>query len=237
MSRIGTIGEPAPFICGTLGVGGVPFDGNPAAVEAIGLGIPRGTAVASRRRHMGRLHIVALAIGLLALGSVPVFAQPADSIGRLLSSRIVIGESSFVAPAELVEGADSGARLDYAVFVHELVAFVAKEVLPNSGDEYARSSPMPSRLSDSMPYQRSNFGAHCLTVVTQLRSQVPALAGIRASAGASTLDTLVGAGATALFVRHAWSALQKDVEGDRSGFSLHPRLSPNRVMMNFTFHW
>ena len=128
--------------------------------------------------------------------------------------------------------------LDYALFATELLAYLTKEVLHDSTDEYDNSL-IGSHLSRSMPDPRSEFGSHCLTIVTQLGAAMPFRAGV-ASFGAddpSTLAYVARAAAAGLALRQIWSAFQNDVEGNRTGVSLNPKVGSRRVGVNLTLHW
>lgn len=127
--------------------------------------------------------------------------------------------------------------LDYATFVLELLAFVAKEVLPDSQDEFPESL-IGSRLSHSMPEQRSEFGSHCLTIVTHLRSAVPYFSASRAELGTSSTSALADpARPTALALRRMWSAFENGAADDRRDVSLNFKLGANKLGMSLTFHW
>ena len=120
------------------------------------------------------------------------------------------------------------ATLDYATFVLELLAFVAKEVLPDSQDEFPESL-IGSRLSHSMPENRSEFGSHCLTIIARLSSAVPYL---------SASSTELGAGsASPLALRSMWSAFETGAVDDRRNVSLNFKVGVNKVGFGLTFHW
>ena len=132
----------------------------------------------------------------------------------------------------------SPAALDYATFALELLAFVAKEALPDSPDEFAESL-IGSRLSHSMPEQRSGFGKHCLTIVTRLRAAVPYLSARGTSLGAGSSsplnDSARAAGAPTL--RKMWSAFESGVEDDRRDVSLNFKVGISKIGVSLTFHW
>ena len=131
----------------------------------------------------------------------------------------------------------SSDSLDYATFATELVAYLTKEVLSDSADEYV-ASPLGSRWSSSMPDRRSEFGGHCLEIVGQLGSAVPRLMpGLGASSAPSITTYALRAATAGLALRQIWSAFEHDVRGDRTGVSLDPKVSARRVGVNLTLHW
>src|SRR5262249_49741589 len=82
------------------------------------------------------------------------------------------GENKAISLLSTGAGTERSAGVDYGVFATELVAFLTKEVLRESANEF-NNTLLGSHLSDSMPDQRSEFGGHCLTIITQLGSQLP----------------------------------------------------------------
>jgi hypothetical protein len=128
--------------------------------------------------------------------------------------------------------------LDYALFATELVAYLTKEVLPDSSDEYDNSL-LGSKLTRSMPPAQSEFGSHCLTIVRHLGSLLPLSPSATSLAvdQSSTLGYLARAAAGGLALRQIWSAFQNDVEGNRAGVSLNPKVSARRFGVNVTLHW
>jgi hypothetical protein len=142
----------------------------------------------------------------------------------------LVSAGDFLAPAP--------AAVDYAVFVTELAAFLTKEVLHDTHDEYD-GSLLGSHLSSTMPDANSEFGSHCLTIVTRIGSALPF------SSPSSSLvaepPTLLGAvartAATGLALHQIWSAFKNDVENNRAGVSLNPKVSSRRVGANVTIHW
>src|SRR5882757_8993307 len=94
-------------------------------------------------------------LALLGLVGI-VAAADAESPSRVrlyvssVSSDQALPLLSFAAPAA------AGGSVDYAMFATELLAYLTKEVLSDSRDEYT-SSPLGSRWSSSMPDGRSEF--------------------------------------------------------------------------------
>jgi hypothetical protein len=132
-----------------------------------------------------------------------------------------------------------GSQLDYALFATELIAFVTKEVLHDSRDEY-RDSLLGSHLSPTMPPLHSDFGTHCLKVVSHIGSVMPSFGGGSVSLAESSptlFDYAARAATTALALRGAWSAFTSDRGEDRTQFSLSPKVSPHRFALNFTVTW
>jgi len=133
----------------------------------------------------------------------------------------------------------SGARgrLDYALFATELLAFVTKEVMSDSGEEYKRS-PLGSRWSSSAPKSRSEFGNHCLMIVGRIGSAVPdMMPSAIAESTPSAATYAVGAATTGLALRQIWRAFERDIRDDRGGVSLDPKVSTRRIGVNLTLHW
>ena len=131
------------------------------------------------------------------------------------------------------------ATLDYTTFAYELLAFLTKEVLSDSPEEYPESS-IGSRLSGPMPEGPSEFGSHCLTIVTRIGSAVPFLSGKGselAGGNGPALDDVARAAAAALALRRAWSDFDKDAPGDRRSVSVKPKLGTDKVGISLTFRW
>ena len=112
----------------------------------------------------------------------------------------------------------NSAGIDYVTFAYELVAFVTKEILPDSHDEYPES-PLGSRLSRDMAERDSAFGKHCLTVVSQVGAALPWFS------------------SRSLALRQIWSAFKNDVEDNRRGLSLNPKVGAHKIGVNLTLHW
>ena len=128
-------------------------------------------------------------------------------------------------------------QLDYALFATELLAYVTKEVMSDSHDEYTRS-PLGSRWSSSMPKRQSEFGNHCLTIVGRIGSAVPRMMpSLSTESAPSAASYAVGAVTTGLALRQIWHAFERDVRDDRGGVSLDPKVSSRRVGVNLTLHW
>ena len=177
-----------------------------------------------------------------ALLGVLVFGTPAH--GQSLASTEVFLSSAAQSTAMPLYSFGFGAPqiakpgLDYALFATELIAYLTKEVLPDSPGEYDNSL-LGSRLSRSMPDSRSEFGTHCLTIVTRLGSALP-LGGAASTLGVgepSTLAYVARTAAAGLALRQVWSAFKNNVEGNRAGVSLNPKVSSRRVGVNVTLHW
>ncbi len=137
------------------------------------------------------------------------------------------------------EGAAFGgsASVDYALFATELVAYLTKEIVRDSPEEYA-DSPLGSRWTRSMDDPDSRFGDHCLKIVTRIGSAVPMPSFSSGAVGAPTAaDYVVRGATTALALRQVWDAFENDVQGERSGVSLRPKVSARRVGVSMTLHW
>jgi hypothetical protein len=155
------------------------------------------------------------------------------------------GENDAISLLSTGTGTERSAGVDYSAFAMELVAFLIKEVLHDS-NEFDRplrgpylSSSMPEQLSSYMPTQRSEFGSHCLTIITQLGSQLPLPRSAPSLTvdSTSTLDYGVRALTAGLVLRQVWSAFQNHVEDNRSGVSLDPKVGTRRVGIKLTFRW
>lgn len=182
----------------------------------------------SRLLQIGRWSMLAL-----LLLSMPAAAQSLSQIDLRLSpagQQRAIPVFSVGAPQARTIG------LDYAVFATELLAYVTKEVLPDSSDEY-RKSLIHSQLTDHMPEHRSEFGSHCLEIVMQMGSALPAFHGGSAVMEPSLVDYAVRTASAALALRQIWSAFQNNVEGGSNGLSLNPKVSARRFGVNLTLHW
>jgi len=53
----------------------------------------------------------------------------------------------------------------------------------------------------------------------------------------STLAYVARAATAGLALRQIWSAFQNDVEGNRTGVSLNPKVGSRRIGVNVTLHW
>lgn len=185
--------------------------------------------------------VTAALAGTLLLSSA-ASAQFRDPVDVFVSGHVSIGSSRFLTVGEGVRRANA-AEVDYAVFVRELVAFVTKEILPDSGDEYAHSSEIPSPLTHGpdldfrMP--KSRFGAHCLIILRQMGSSIsPGGAAFFADSSPSMLTYLVRAGTTALALEQIWSMFRNHASGDtRSRFSLDPKVGGRKIGAYLTVRW
>jgi len=160
-------------------------------------------------------------------GSTQIMLAPWNA-----SSGMTLYSSGAVAPQVRSPG------LDYALFATELVAYLTKEVIPDSVDEFDNSL-LGSKLTRSMPPTSSEFGSHCLMIVRSIGSTLPFRAG-PSSLGVgqpSTLSYAARAVAGGLALHQIWSAFQNNVEGNRAGLSLNPKVSARRVGVNLTLHW
>lgn len=127
-------------------------------------------------------------------------------------------------------------NLDYALFATELAAFLTKEVLHDSSSEYP-NSPLGSRWTSSMPNHGSDFGSHCLSIVSNIGSVMPRLTPGTDLSSPSAVNYLVRAATAGLALRQIWSAFEHDVRDDRTGVALEPKVSARRVGINLTLHW
>lgn len=139
---------------------------------------------------------------------------------------------------------DTAPRFDYAVFAVELTAYLAKEVLRDSPDEFYGSSNLSSTWTSSMPATDHDFGEHCLRVVADIgsgiSSQLPArrLEQVGVSAPALTSYAAQGIG-TLLAARELWKAMRSDIVEERSDdrLSISPKVGSNKVAVALTIHW
>jgi hypothetical protein len=178
-----------------------------------------------------------LAVALVGLSYAQASAEIVDPVKVFVSGELEISGSPLVAVGSRFNPGQSD-QMDYAIFVHELAAYITKEILPDSADEYEGSSMIPSHLSTGMPEGRSRFGAHCLTVLGQIGSELPAIQVPYMNGDSpSMLAQAARAGAALLAVHQVWSAFRNDVEDNRTGFSLNPKVSARKIGVNLTFHW
>lgn len=178
-----------------------------------------------------------LVLWILTLTSAAASAQTLGPPEVFLSSGHDRRAISFLSAGETPRGSTAG--MDYATFAYELIAFIAKEVLPDSHDEYPES-PLGSRLSRDMAKRDSAFGQHCLTVVSQVGAALPRFSSVSPdfSVGSlSGLDDLLRVASTALALRQIWSAFENHVEDDRRGISLKPKVGAHKVGVSVTLHW
>lgn len=188
------------------------------------------------------LRATLLVFGITALLASRVAAQTIDPARVFLSGEIrLTSDSPLLSVGSRVDQLDRD-QLDYSIFVHELAAFVTKEIFPDSADEYEGTSLIPSRLTTEPIEHRSQFGSHCLLVLSRIRFGLPQLPtfGMMSGAegGSSSVPAYMARAGTALLaVRQVWSAFKNDVEDTRSGFSLHPKLSARKLGIHLTFHW
>jgi len=185
---------------------------------------------------MFRTGLAALATFLFATNALAEWRDPVDVF---VSGRLSIGASPLLAVGEPMNLADQQ-EIDYAVFAHELVAYIAKEVLPDAGDEFA-GSEIPSRLSVSMPSSQSRFGAHCLVVLRQVGSHMsPATNAMPSLSSLSVASYVVRAGSAVLALTNLVNDLRHD---DRDGaktdsrFSLNPKVGTNKIGAYVTIRW
>jgi hypothetical protein len=134
--------------------------------------------------------------------------------------------------------------VDYTRFGHELVAWVLKEALPDSDDgrlpaawKGPRLGPAVwsgSRLGPAAVDHGSEFGSHCLAVLSELHGRI-----LPPASGPELPSLAPGAlvGMAFVAIGEVWSPLRKHVEGRRSGFSLEPKVGSRRLGLHFTYHW
>ena len=182
----------------------------------------------------GRVALCRLLAWTLVLLSAVASAQEPD---RLTMSLAPVGEKPMMSPLpELRLTTESTAPpVDYATFVYELLAFLGKEILSDSREEYPES-PIGSRLSPSMPEQRSAFGSHCLTVIARLGSAMSYDFGFAAGSDLP-VDSLSRVATAALMLRRVWSAFDNHARDNRRAVSLRPKVGTNKVRISLTFHW
>ena len=181
-----------------------------------------------------------LGFAVLLTQSVAARSAAAQMLGRTELFLSSAAESK--AFSLLSTGAEPGhaysTGVDYAVFATELAAYLAKEVFRDSANEFDNTL-LGTHLSRSMPEQHSEFGSHCLTIITSLGSKLvtPTTSTRLGIDSPSMLDYAARAATAGLALRQVWSAFQNHIEGDRSGVSLNPRVSARRIGVNITVHW
>lgn len=171
-------------------------------------------------------------------------ADAADLRMPLFLSRTrVVLDSPVAPPLTLFGRADPRDQLDYASFAVELLAYVAKELLPDSPDEFYGNSNLPSTWSDSMPETPHDFGGHCLEVVQDIGDALSSNAPADLPAVGDTRSTVSrafaqGVGA-ALAVHEAYKAIESDIEPDRRSdvFSISPKVGSNKIAVALTLRW
>ncbi len=196
-----------------------------------------GTNAAPRVGNMHcRLRVFGLALAIAAFFAGPVVAEPIPSVGILLTAGAGGAIVSSIDDTGRVSWSRGPARLDYAVFAYEILAYVAKEVLPDSPEEYFES-PIGSRLSRDMPERRSEFGSHCLMVIADFRSSLSPGGVSSLGTRPGALDYAVEAATAALALRQIWSAFRNDLTRERSGFALDPKVGARKIGLHLTFRW
>jgi hypothetical protein len=180
-----------------------------------------------------------LGLCMLVVFATPAFAQTFGHTEVFLSSAAEGRVVTFLGASAPPRGPAAAAGFDYALFATELIAYLTKEMLHDSMDEYGNLLP-GSHRSATLPERRSEFATHCLEVVTQLGSAVQGF-------GSDSPDLVVGppsaleyaarAGTAALALRQVWTALSNDVEAGRPGFSLKPKVAAGRFAINLTLRW
>jgi hypothetical protein len=191
--------------------------------------------MSSWSRRVFRLAVISCAIGA---GNA---AAESFTVGRTtLSTEMMIltGVDGPQAP----EFAAPSVDVDYGIFSRELLAYVAKEVLPDAEDEYY-ASPIPSQLSDRSSLdtmarpERGNFGRHCRLVIGDLVSYV--LGKGRDGEPMSFAAGVVQTTATAFVLRDVWSVFRhrRDEPESPRAFSLEPKISARKVEARISFRW
>lgn len=172
-----------------------------------------------------------------------VSAQGIDPARVYISGEIhVASDSPFLSVGDRLTPVGNQDQLDYAIFIHELAAYVTKEILRDSSDEYVGTSLIPSHLTTDPVDRHSEFGTHCLTVLGRIRSGLPDspisgfLSGIDGGSP-SVLAYMARAGTALLALRQVWFAYRNDIEDTRSGFSLNPKVGARKLGVSLTFHW
>jgi hypothetical protein len=176
---------------------------------------------------------------LFGLLASPVFAQTPNRLERHVREGVPELESALSVAENRIPG---GPSFNYEVFTHELIAWILKEALPDAGDEYGTQARIPSSLSRGDPWPRSQFGAHCLTVLGQIGSQVLPLAEVsspplRARRSPLLMPYQSLAGAALMVADRVWPPLRSHIEDKRSGFSLDPKVSSHKFGLSLTYRW
>jgi len=183
---------------------------------------------------VGQRKLSSLVLWILALTSAAASAQTLGHREVSFSAGDDKQVISFLSAGETTRSSSAG--MDYATFAYELVAFVTKEILPDSHDEYP-DSPLGSHLSRGMTERGSDFGKHCLTVVSQVGATLPSFSSVSPDLTIGSLDYLLRFASSALALRQIWSAFKNDVEDNRRGLSLNPKVGAHRIGVNLTLHW
>lgn len=182
-------------------------------------------------------------VATVAFLLAPTTVTASESFPSLFLSDVqVFYDAPIGRPIALVGEAPASQAFDYGLFVTEVVAFVAKEVLDDSPDEFAGNSLIPSTLSPNMPDADHDFGDHCLKVVKDIGSGVASrdvlvIGGVGETAPmvASYAGHAIGA---AFAFREVWNLIRNDIVQHRGeGFSLHPKVGSNKVALSLTLRW
>jgi hypothetical protein len=171
-------------------------------------------------------------------------AEASESLRSLfLSDFQVLYDAPIGQPIALVGATPRTQPFDYGLFAAEVVAFVAKEVLDDSPDEFAGNSLIPSTLSPSMPDTDHDFGDHCLKVVKDIGAGVTPSRGMPVIGGVGDAAPMVASYAghaigAAFAFREVWNLIRNDIVQNRGeGFSLHPKVGSNKVALSLTLRW
>src|SRR5262249_5080769 len=124
------------------------------------------TSVAAQTSSRTKLFLSPAAVTALMSSRTKLFQSSASAAAQMLGrpkfSSACTGENDAMSLLSTGAGTERSAGVDYAVFATELVAFLTKEVVRDSANEFDNTL-LGSHLSSSMPDQRSEFGSHCLT--------------------------------------------------------------------------
>jgi hypothetical protein len=209
--------------------------------------VPGGTTVAPRlhvRPRILRRLLLSAPIGALLVALAPE-ADAAELRAPLFLTRTRVVFDSPVAPPLTLVGRPATANrgFSYASFAVELLAYLAKEVLPDSRDEFHGNSNLPSTWSDSMPETSHDFAGHCLEVVQDIGEALTANAPAEMPAVGDTRPSVASAFAqglgAALAVHDAYKAFENDIEHERRSdvLSIDPKVGSNRIAVAFTLRW
>jgi len=182
-------------------------------------------------------------VATVAFLLAPTAARSESFPSLFLSDVQILYDAPIGRPIALVGEDPRPQAFDYGLFATEVVAFVAKEVLRDSPDEFAGNSLIRSTLSPSMPDTDHDFGDHCLKVVKDIGTGVTPSRGTPVIGGAGETAPMVASYAghaigAAFAFREVWNLIRNDIVQHRGeGFSLHPKVGSNKVALSLTLRW
>ena len=184
----------------------------------------------SRLAVSGALLVLALTAGLAAAAPAGTLVE-ATSLPPIRETALALGGvEDHPRPTDM---------LDYGAFSLEVLAFVAKEIISNTRDEYQQSA-IPSHLNERVSVQDSDFRRHCRSMFERMSKDL--FETFRSSDRGETaplvdVAPIAATAAAFLVLRDVASAFRPTKTETGSLFVLEPKIDVRRIGLRFGIRW